>query len=224
LSIDEHPFIVENGGAVYIPAGYFGARPADAHVRGEYEVIQFGRPYPELVSALREAAAESGCPVLGFHDMTVADLAVRSRLPVRQAVLAKEREYDEPFEILGSGTYRLLGEIERRDLAWTRGDRFYHLNGGHDKADAVRRLLDLYRQSFGSVFSIGIGDGHNDAKFLGAVSAPVLIQSRYTAVLRRAVPSAIVSFWPGPDGWNEAVLRALSGAANERPIARASAG
>ena len=64
-----HPFIVENGGAVYIPRGYFPFAIKQAVQRDGYDVIEFGAPYLELVLALREAASETGCEVLGFHQM-----------------------------------------------------------------------------------------------------------------------------------------------------------
>lgn len=49
----------------------------------------------------------------GFHDMTAQEIALRSRMPLEQALLAKQREYDEPFEVLDSArTDHLLGAIE----------------------------------------------------------------------------------------------------------------
>jgi len=202
----QHPFIVENGGAVYIPCGYFPFVIDQATQREGYDVIEFGTPYLELVLALREAAGEARCEVLGFHDMTIADICLRTSLPVRQAELAKQREYDEPFEILGSGTHTLLAAIERRGKRWTRGDRFYHISGASDKAVAVEYLSSLYRRAFGSVQTIGIGDGHNDATFLRTVDLPVIIRSRFAAALKLAVPRGFVTSAPGPDGWKEAVL------------------
>jgi len=118
------------------------------------------------VATLKVAAREAGCQVLGFHDMSVAEVCLRSRLPVLQAELAKYREYDEPFEILGHGSYRLLEAIERRGKRWTRGDRFYHVLGHIGKAEAARRLIALYRQAFERVKVVALGDGWNDADFL----------------------------------------------------------
>ncbi len=216
-----HPFIVENGGAVYIPAGYFPFAIEQASRRDGYDVIEFGTPYLELLLALREAAAETGCEVLGFHQMSLADISLRTSLPVHQAVLAKRREYDEPFEILGSGTHALLAAIERRGKRWTRGDRFYHITGGNDKAAAVEYLTKLYRRAFGSVHTVGVGDGHNDARFLLAVDTPVIIRSRFAVALKLAVPHALVTDAPGPHGWSEALLPLL--ARQGVPTARAKA-
>ena len=207
---NRHPFIVENGGALYIPRGYFPFAVDSTIARDDYEVIEFGTPYWELVLALQEAAKESGCEVLGFHEMSVADISLRTSLPVFQAELAKQREYDEPFEIQGVGTHTLLAAIERRGKRWTRGDRFYHITGASNKAVAVDCLSRLYRRKFGSVRTIGVGDGHNDAEFLMTVDLPVIIRSRFAVALKLAVPHGCVTTAPGPHGWNEAILPLLA--------------
>jgi mannosyl-3-phosphoglycerate phosphatase len=207
---NRHPFIVENGGAVYIPRGYFPFEVDRAVRRGGYDVIEFGTPYLHLLLDLREAARETGCEVLGFHQMSLADVCLRTSLPVRQAELAKQREYDEPFEILGSFAHSLLAEIENRGRRWTRGDRFYHITGRNDKAVAVNCLSKLYRRAFESVHTVGVGDGHNDAEFLRSVDTPVIIRSRFAVALKLAVPHAGVTSATGPHGWNEALMPLLA--------------
>jgi mannosyl-3-phosphoglycerate phosphatase len=204
------PFIVENGGAVYIPRGYFPFPAPSVVSRGPYDVMEMGAPYEELVATLKEAAREAGCQALGFHDLSVAEICLRSHLPVEQAVLAKQREYDEPFEIRGQGSYRLLEAIERRGKRWTRGDRFYHILGNNSKAEALGRLTALFRKAFGEVRVVALGDGWNDVDFLRTADVPVLVRSAYATVLKRAVPRGQVTRASGPHGWNEAVLEAIA--------------
>lgn len=204
------PFIVENGGAVYIPRDYFPFRAPASVSRDQYDVIELGVPYQELVAVLKAAARESGCQVLSFHEMSVAEVCLRSHLPVEQAVLAKQREYDEPFEIRGQGSYRLLEAIERYGKRWTRGDRFYHILGNNSKAEALARLMVLFRKAFGEVHVVALGDGWNDVDFLKAADIPVLVRSAYATVLKRAVPRGQVTRAPGPHGWNEAVLEVVA--------------
>jgi mannosyl-3-phosphoglycerate phosphatase len=52
---NQHPFIVENGGALYIPEAYFPMSIDAAVHRDGYAVIEFGAPYGELVRGLRAA-------------------------------------------------------------------------------------------------------------------------------------------------------------------------
>jgi len=207
---NEHPFIVENGGAVYVPKDYFPFGVPGARQRNGYMVLEFGKSYQDLVKELKQMAADSGCEVLSFADMSVAELAQRSLLPVQQAELAKQREYDEAFEILSSGAYRLLEVIERKGLKWTRGDRFYHILGNNDKATAVECLTALYRKAHGEVQTIGVGDGWNDVRFLSSVDVPVLVRSPYDTAIKRAEPRCIVTDAPGPHGWNHALLNLLA--------------
>jgi mannosyl-3-phosphoglycerate phosphatase len=207
---NQDPFIVENGGALYLPRGYFPFAVPGCRPRGDYDVIEFGTPYEELVAILQAASRESGCRVLGFHELSVEELSLRSHLPREQAALAKQRDYDEPFELLGAGVYRLVEAIERRGMRWTRGDRYYHITGDNDKATALRRLSALYRQAYGELTVVALGDGWNDVGFLSAADRPVLVRSEYVAVLKRALPHGVVTSAPGPYGWNEAVLAVLA--------------
>jgi mannosyl-3-phosphoglycerate phosphatase len=143
------PFIVEDGGAIYIPQNYFPFRPEGAKQRGDYDVIEFGTPYRELVETLRRASAVAECPTAGFHQMTVAEVCIRTMLPVRHAELAKRREYDEPFEIYGSGVRRLLSTIRLFGKNWKQSERFYHIIGGNDRAACQRHLNALFARAFG---------------------------------------------------------------------------
>ena len=42
---NEHPFIVENGGAAFVPAGYFRFAVPGGKPRGAYDVLEWGTPY-----------------------------------------------------------------------------------------------------------------------------------------------------------------------------------
>lgn len=203
----EHPFIVENGGAVFVPLGYFPFAVRGGKRRNSYEVIELGMPYNRLVADLRRASQTSHCRVRGFHEMTPEEVARLCDLPLQQAVLAKEREYDEPFVVLDQHRADVLAAaIEELGCRSTRGGRFWHILGGSDKARAVEALSALFAQWNPPVRTIGLGDGLNDASFLNVVAAPVLIRSAQAEELKARVPRGVVTERPGPEGWNEAVL------------------
>jgi len=148
--------------------------------------------------------------VWGFHDMTAHEVAAACDFPLEQAVLAKQRQYDEPFLIrdpeLAGGLACAIKELGRR---CTRGGRFWHILGTNDKAAAVVSMSFLFKQFFGSLRTVGLGDGLNDAKFLRAMNVPVLIRSGQTRRLMVDVPGGLVTRRVGPEGWNEAVLSLL---------------
>lgn len=211
---NRHPFIVENGGAIYIPGGYFPFDITGAERRYGLTVIPFGAPYEELVRALARASQATGVRVRGFSDMDASAVATATGLTLGEAQLACDREFDEPFEILdGTGAAQLLAAIEHAGYDWTTGGRFHHIIRGNDKASAVRRLVGLYRQHEPTITTIGLGDAPNDAEFLHAVDVPIIVASSLTAEMTARVPHARVTRLPGPAGWNEALMELLDAGA-----------
>lgn len=207
-----HPFIVENGGAVFVPSGYFPFRLPFAERLNGYDVIEIGDRYERLVAALRAAAAESGVRVRGFHEMSDTEVAQACGLPLDQARLARRREYDEPFEIAdGQPAGPLLRTIEKRGFRWTCGGRFHHITGKNDKAAAVKLLRGFYAGCTDTVLAVGLGDGWNDVPLLNAVDVPVVIGSPSADAISKEVPRARVTRRSGPEGWNDAVLELLAG-------------
>jgi mannosyl-3-phosphoglycerate phosphatase len=78
-----------------------------------------------------------------------------------------------------------------------------------DKAVAVTALRDSYRQAYGGVRTVGLGDAPNDASFLALMDVPVVVRSPYTGTLSALVPDALVTTGSGPHGWAEGVLEIL---------------
>jgi mannosyl-3-phosphoglycerate phosphatase len=218
-----HPFIAENGGAIVAPIGYFDHVPRHAVVDGGRFVLALGRPYHEVVRALRDAAAEQRVRVVGFSDMTVGDVAEACGLPVLDAQLAKLREYDEPFRFLDTDPAtrsRFLKALHRRGLKALSGGRFDHVTGDTDKGRAVAQLRTLMPDRPGPVVMAGLGDGLNDVSMLREVDLPVIVRSDLngaTGRMLRKVPTAKVTGSCGPAGWAEAVTSLLDGWREPQP-------
>lgn len=203
------PFIFENGGGICVPAGLLPfSIEADVTPCG-CQVITLGTPYDELRRALRELRRDTGIRVTGFGDLTAAGVAELTGLPLADAELARQREFDEPFVFDDPGEPRaaaFLGAIEARGLHWTRG-RFHHLLGDNDKGRAVRVLTELCRRGSPDLVTVGIGDAPNDLPMFEAVDVPVLVQREdgtYAEGVR--VPRLVCADAPGPAGWNRAIL------------------
>ena len=124
---NQSPFAVENGAAVYAREGD-PPLPKDAAGQCEgYEMVEFGVPYHDLTRALKWAARETGCRVRGFADMTAQEISRECDLPLEQALLAKTRQYDEPFRLIKGDPESLRRAVERRGLRLLRGGRFFQL-------------------------------------------------------------------------------------------------
>ncbi len=209
------PFVVENGGAAYVPKGYFG-KPVSRRDDGcRYEVMSWGTPYAELVIALRRARRLTGACLVGFSDVAAEEVAQLVELPLEHARRAMEREFDEPFWVEGEEDERsadALALLASGNLTVTRGGRFYHLMGSSDKGAAVRNLLALYREAEGQWLSAGLGDAANDLPFLQVVDRAYIVaglDGRHSPELIQAIAGA-QPVGPAPRGWAAAISDFLS--------------
>ncbi len=212
------PFVVENGGAIYLPEEYFPFHaPGAARASRDWLRVTLGTPRSRLVTALGRAARRAGVRVRSFSEMSVGEVAERTGMNPLDARRARKRELDEPFILLDASardSARLRTEIRRQGLHQTRGSRFFHILGKNDKGVAVRKLLGWYRRARGaSVRAAGLGDSPNDVAMLRAVELPILVArpgGRYDRETLAAVPRARRAGGVGPEGWNRAVLRLLT--------------
>lgn len=210
-----HPFVAENGGAIYVPRNYFPFALPTARVEAGFQVLELGQRYQTLVRALDEAAKTSGVQVRGFSRLRDPEVAKLCGLSRAAAKRARQREYDEPF-LLEKGTpkqqERFFRWLQQRGLRWREDGRFFHLMGDNDKGVAVARLTELYRQQYGQIRTVGLGDGPHDLDFLAVVDCPVLVagpDGRHDPTVRAKVPKVRLTPGVGPAGWNDAVLELL---------------
>lgn len=213
-------FIVENGGAVIVPAGHLAAfrTPADAATR---LVFELGVARERLVIALDEISRETCTTLRGFAQLTIAEIAALTNLPLEAARRAAQRQYDEPFLLESSEhLHEVTGAATRRGLVVTRGGRFLHLTGPTDKGRALQTLLAELARAGHQFTTIGLGDSANDLPLLQVVDWPVIVprpDGRLNTALATGLPAAVPAPWPGPEGWNAAVLAILAGAQAGRP-------
>ena len=209
------PFIVENGGALCVPVGFFRVPLEGAICRDGYEIIGFGTSYVTLRAALKDMASLLGIEIKGFGDMTIEEVAERTGLTHHEATLAKQREYDEPIVLDNDALIEsVCREAAARGLTCTRGGPFYHLLGPNDKGTACRFLIQYYRRQLAAsqrrLYTIGIGDSANDLPMLATVDQPILVQKpdgSYDPAGQ--FPHVLYAPGIGPAGWNAAVLHVL---------------
>ncbi len=205
---NKHPFIVENGAALYLPMGYFMFFTGSVR-GGDYIVSEFGKPYDEIRKEFAVLREKLHVPVKGFGDMTLEEISEVTGLSKDEAALARQREFGEPFIFEQRPDDRFFQAIEARGLRWTQG-RLYYLMGDHDKGKAVGLLKSWYQAEYGKLITIGLGDGLNDLPLLREVDHPVLIQKEDGSYDPRIdLPGLIKAEGIGPIGWNRAVLELL---------------
>lgn len=207
---NDHPFIVENGGGIFIPPGYFSSPVGGAENFDGYLLVAFGKPHALVRRCFVELREKLGASVRGFTDMTAEEVAVLTGLSRSEAALARQRDFEEPFVFEGAPDEGFLAAIEDAGLNWTQG-RIFHIMGRHDKGRAVRFLKSLYEREFGGVRSLALGDGYNDLPMLEAADQAVLVRHEDGGYEPRiGIAGLVKTHSPGPAGWNEAVMQLLS--------------
>jgi mannosyl-3-phosphoglycerate phosphatase len=207
--LDNHdPFISENGGGIFISAGYFKFQISNfkSEENGKYRTIRLGAKYSDLRKAIIELRQE-GFNIKGFGDMTAEELAGIANMSIDEAKMAKERDFDEPFIFSGNEEelQRLFESIRAMGFNYTQG-RFFHILGNSDKGKAVSILTELYKRKFNEITTIAIGDSPNDIPMLEKVDYPIIVQKPDGSYDQRIkAPNIIKADGIGPDGWNKAI-------------------
>jgi len=207
-----HPFISENGGAIYIPKGYFSHPFHSTKEDSQYLIIELGTSYAKLREFLNQIRTQFPGKIKGFGDLTPQEVADLCGFSLQQANLAKKREHDEPFILEDESALNKIQEFARRsDLNITRGGRFYHLTGDNDKGEAVLLLLDIYKKGSKHLKTVALGDSLNDLPMLEVADYPILVQkpdgSYDSSVI---LNSLILASGRGPSGWCNAVFKLLN--------------
>jgi mannosyl-3-phosphoglycerate phosphatase len=208
-----HPFVSENGGAVFIPKGYFSFPFPYDREASHYFILELGTFYPVIVKILESVRKETGIKITGFSGMTEKELTSLSGLTPEEAALAKQREYDEPFIVEGgnSEVEIVKRKVEEKGMNYVWGGKFHHLLGKNDKGKAVEILKELYENQFFSISTVGIGDSLNDLPMLMAVDHPIFLKEKESPPGNHSfnMKNLTVLDGAGPLIWNEAVLDLL---------------
>lgn len=213
----EWPFICENGGAIYVPAGYLPFEIPGSVCRNGYEVLTLGGAYQNVVSAVRRAARETSVDLLLFADMNASEIADDTGLSADEAVMAKQREHDEPFRLKTSDSAareRFEQRLAASGVRVVRGGRYDHAVINADKGRASVILRHVFRKAYGPLTTLGLGDALNDVPLLRSVDLPVVVRSsseEATREVHEMVPWAQVTDAVGPLGWQAAVLKVVAG-------------
>jgi mannosyl-3-phosphoglycerate phosphatase len=209
------PFISENGGAVFIPRGYFSRETEDSTNYDENEecfrIVRLGAAYPDLRAVLTELK-DQGFNVRGLGDMSSQEISRLTGLPEGEAQLAARREFDEPFIFQGNTeeAEKMTDIVRSKGFSLTRG-AFFHILGKSDKGRAVSILVTMYRLEFGEVLTVALGDNPSDLSMLKAVDIPVIVQKPDGSYdLEFEKENLHKADGIGPHGWNKAITKILS--------------
>jgi mannosyl-3-phosphoglycerate phosphatase len=202
-----HPFIVENGGAIFVPEGYFPFKFDCNRTEDGYLIIELGIAYCDVRRILGQIKTEHKANFVGFGDMTDREVSDETGLDLNAARRAKQREYAETLKLVGppDEISKVLNAIKAAGLSYTRGGRFYEVMGPNDKGKATKILIDLFQKKLGTLRTVAIGDSLNDLPMLMAVDVPLLVQRPDGNWETLGIPNLCRVEGVGPEGWSRAV-------------------
>lgn len=204
-----HPFIVENGAAVYLPADCLPGC-ADLPEEQGFRVRRFGPERAALLQAIAPFRGEYDCT--GFSEMSVAEVQACTGLAREDAWRASQRGFSEPllWRDCESALQRFSAAVAAQGLNVVRGGRFVHVTGRFDKATPMPWLGAQYARESGSGFKVlALGDGQNDVAMLEAADLAVIVRSPTHAPPTVRGRSVTLTHALGPEGWAQAVSAVL---------------
>ena len=196
------PFIVENGSAIFIPRRYYDFEILVHRQTPEYDVLELGIPASEIQAQLKFVREKTGLYFHTYQDLSLPEISRITGLSLEQADSARQREYSATIltPLSNDARTQLTKTLAGMGLQLLAGGRFHTVTAnGSSKGDAVARLTVLFRQKFGDIITLGLGDSANDRALLAAVDHPYLVQKPNGSW--EEIPGAEKVPAVGPQGW-----------------------
>ena len=201
--------IFENGAGVAWRDGTL-IRSGQTEIAG-YQVVKFCTGYREVcdILALHRGL---GYPFQGFSQMTDAEVAQRTGLPIGAAAQARARLLSEP--IVWHGDDVLLNQFTRslaeHGLTLQSGGRFYHVSSGANKATALSYLTGQLRYELGIQPTVlACGDAPNDLELLDKADHALVFPQRSGDYIRQSQDHVWHAPQAGPKHWLNGVQQIL---------------
>lgn len=214
LNLD-HPFITENGSAIFIPKDYFDTDFStfsdDFRIqkKSNYTVLELGEESIYIKKIIEEGRARTNCKVKGYADLTLDEITNLTHLSHEAAMLAATREYSETLltgDFSSSNFKDFQQYLSEHGLACVSGGKFYTVMGNRsNKGEAIRILNKFFRKKYSAITTVGLGDSANDIPLLEAVNVPFLVKKPHDDWQSISNANIFKVAGIGPEGWNMAI-------------------
>ena len=198
------PFVIENGGALWLPGNYFN---------GESErLVILGKDLQNILESIKPLRDEYNFE--SYSQMSVDRVAELTGLSQTDSKLSSQRICSEPFiwKDCESKIDEFREKLKALELNLLKGGRFYHIAGFSDKGDALNYLNEKYRDMHrhDEVISVALGDSPNDLSMLEKADIAVVIPRADGSRLKPENENIIYADYKGPKGWTQAISKILT--------------
>jgi mannosyl-3-phosphoglycerate phosphatase len=202
-----HPFIAEEGCGVYLPEGYFHLRPAKTVRLGRFMCIPIAEPQPAAREALDSLSEDSGVSVVTLRSLSARQVMQNSGLPLQDADLARQRDFDELFFFAGASEQdieRFVAEGRSRNLQLRQHGVLWSLAAGASLNLCIRALSKLYERALRSHPAIlGIATQEESQELFAACDRAILLGHPASDASGSPRPSKGREIpFPAPDTWD----------------------
>jgi predicted mannosyl-3-phosphoglycerate phosphatase (HAD superfamily) len=202
-----HPFICEDGSAVFVPQGYFGADVPGARRRGSWEVVEFARAHRAVIETVADTAARLGIEIVAASGMAPAAAAVAFGWPTAVARRAVKRQYGEVFRLRHPDPFaraRLVRRLRREPLRCTRRGFDNYVVPDTGGADAVALLLALFDRYCPAVRALGLAHGERSGIVAAALDGVLEIDCPDLQALAHVTRDAVAALRAGKTAYRGA--------------------
>ena len=190
------------------PAGFENGAGITCADRSQ-ELLPEAVPVARLAQVADELRRTTAAPVRTLMQLGDEEVASLTGLAPRHVALARQRVATLPLLVEARWDEALRAALPSHPrLRLLRGNRFLHLQGDHEKAAVVRKLLATAGDRAGLV--VACGDAPNDVALLAAADVAVIVPGKDGPHpdLLAAHPGALIAPAPHGRGW-AAVLAQL---------------
>jgi D-glycerate 3-kinase len=202
-----HPFIGENGCAVYLPEGYFNVKPDKTLRLGRFTSIPIAQPLPAALDGLQALASDADVTLVPLRSLSPRELVQNSGLRLREADLERHRDFDELFFFAGASEERitqLQSEAAARGAEVRPSGQFWSFAVGASLERCIRSLSKLYDRALRRHLSIvGVAPAAESGQLFPCCDRSILLTTRadrHAAPPPGATQSVTIT---DSDGWEQ---------------------